>query len=251
MIYSKQSGSGEAVVLIHGFCETHEVWQNIVPVLNKKYCVIAIDLPGFGESDLPQSLNTIDEISEAVYLHLTSQGITECVMIGHSLGGYITLSIAKHHPDFLKSFGLFHSTSLADSVDKKVNREKSLVFINKHGVEPFTNAFVPTLFANSENPNIPSLLIKAAKCKKNTILKYTEAMKNRIDRTDVLMNFTRPILIIAGTLDQAVPFANSLEESKLVKQLTFIKLDEIGHMGMYECPEKTGNALLEFVKNKH
>ena len=247
MIYSKQSGTGEAVVLIHGFCETHEVWQNIIPALNKTNFVIAIDLPGFGKSSLPNSLNTIDEISEEVYLHLISQGITQCVMIGHSLGGYVTLSIAKHHPQFLKRFGLFHSTSFADPEDKKVNREKSMSFIKKYGVEPFTNAFVPTLFADSENPYIHSLLIKAAQCKLYTILKYTEAMKNRNDRTDVLKNFARPILIIAGTLDQAVPFENSMEESKLVKHLTFKKLNDIGHMGMYECPEIVSDILKEFV----
>ncbi|MDH5476263.1 MAG: alpha/beta hydrolase [Cyclobacteriaceae bacterium] len=247
MIFSKQSGSGDTVVLIHGFCETHAIWENIVPELEKTHHVVAIDLPGFGESDLKENEISIDQIGDQVYQYLIQLGIKKCVMVGHSLGGYITLAIAKKSPDILDGFCLFHSTAYSDSLEKKMNREKSIVFIKKHGVAPFTNAFVPSLFADNEHPSIAKLLHNAKQTSLETVLKYTNALKNRLDRTDVLKSFDRPILIVSGTKDMAVPLKDNIEQSALTKHGYFEKFKNVGHMGMYELPTESSTILTQFV----
>lgn len=249
MIYSKQIGKGDVVVFIHGFCETHEIWENIQPQISDSYRTIAIDLPGFGHSDLANRSITIEESAQHVYDHLKHLDINECIIIGHSLGGYVALAIAEEHPEFIGGIVLFHSTAYSDPEEKRLNREKSMAFIDKYGVAPFTDAFIPTLFANNEHVAIPGLLLKAAKTPKATVLKYTEAMKNRKDRTDTLRSFEKPMLIIAGTDDIAVPFVDNELQSKLNNKCKLLKLEGVGHMGMYEQPETCLIAIDKFLKS--
>ena len=80
MIYSKQIGEGNVAVFIHGFCETHEVWENIQPQLSENYRTIAVDLPGFGHSDLANKSITIEEAAQHVYEHLKYLDINNCVI---------------------------------------------------------------------------------------------------------------------------------------------------------------------------
>lgn len=249
MIYSKQSGKGKAVVLIHGFCETHSIWDNIAPKLSESYHITNLDLPGFGYSDLVAQKITIDMVGQAVHEHLRYLGIDNCVIIGHSLGGYVALSIAEKYPNFLNGIGLFHSTAFSDPDEKRLNREKSMAFIDKYGVEQFTNSFIPTLFADSNHPAIQDLLISAAKTPTPTVLKYTEAMMNRINRTETLTNFNKPILIIAGTEDTAVSIEDSELQAKMNSKCQFEKIVGIGHMGMLESPELCLEKIDKFLSN--
>jgi pimeloyl-ACP methyl ester carboxylesterase len=63
--------------------------------------------------------------------------IGEITMIGHSMGGYITLAFAEEYPQYLDSFGLFHSSAFADSEEKKAIRTKAIDFINDKGPDAF------------------------------------------------------------------------------------------------------------------
>lgn len=247
MIYSKQSGEGNVVVLIHGFCETHAIWDTTQLDLASSFHTINIDLPGYGNSDLSAVSITIEEVAKHIVKHLKHLGVDSCVIIGHSLGGYIALAIAEIYPDFLKGFGLFHSTAFADDVEKKKNRIKLIEFIKKYGVSPFISSFVPALFANTNHKSIPDLILNAEKTSKNTALKYTEAMKNRKDRTEILKTFRHPILLIAGTQDLAIPLQDSQEQSKMIDNCYYKELAGVGHMGMIESPQPCLDKMYDFI----
>ena len=71
-------------------------------------------------------------------------------IIGHSMGGYITLAFAEKYPEYLNSFGLFHSTAYADTIEKKNTRMKGIEFINRHGAFEFLKTVVPNLFLRNQ-----------------------------------------------------------------------------------------------------
>jgi pimeloyl-ACP methyl ester carboxylesterase len=147
MLNSIVSGNGLPVVFIHGYGEDLSLWDDLRATLSQKYKVIAIDLPGFGKSqpiDGPFSLNQIAEIVHD-YITLNLQ-IEQFIVLGHSLGGYISLALAESFPNSVLAFGLINSTSFADKDEKKANREKTVEFINKYGAAFFLQAFVPNLF---------------------------------------------------------------------------------------------------------
>ncbi|NVK84069.1 MAG: alpha/beta fold hydrolase, partial [Cytophagia bacterium] len=131
----KTQGDGFPVILIHGFCEHLEMWNYIIEQLSEDYKVIAVDLPGFGKSPLLSSPISLEIVAQTLVDWLKNQGIDQAVFLGHSLGGYVSLALAEMFPELIKGFGLIHSTAFADTEEGKVNRDRVVQFIQKHGHE--------------------------------------------------------------------------------------------------------------------
>ena len=125
----REAGEGLPVVFLHGFCETKDLWHSYMEPLSKVCRVFALDLPGFGDNSPLTDPLTIADMAEQVYNTLINLGIEQCIMIGHSMGGYVALAFSEKFPSRLKGLGLFHSTAYPDSVEKKQARDKTIDFI--------------------------------------------------------------------------------------------------------------------------
>src|ERR1700749_3301786 len=98
-IHYKVFGKGKPVVLLHGFAEDGDVWHYQVNFLKDYYQLIVPDIPGSGKSALWQNDISIDTLAESIKAILDAEQITNCSIIGHSLGGYITLAMAEKYPE--------------------------------------------------------------------------------------------------------------------------------------------------------
>ena len=78
-------------------------------------------------------------------------------LIGHSMGGYITLAFAEKYPEILNAFWLFHSSAYADDDSKKETRKKGIEFIKNNGVAAFVKTSAPNLFSEKTKNKIRSL----------------------------------------------------------------------------------------------
>lgn len=234
----KVQGKGAAIVLIHGFCETLEMWNNIVSELAKDYRVFSIDLPGFGGSPLPKEQVSIELIAKSVADWAKEQGIDRAVFIGHSLGGYVALALAELYPDLINGIGLAHSNAYADPEEGKINRDKVVKFIERHGHEKWIETFAPSLFAK-ENVDHCQAAIKmvtemGVNTQAETIIAYTLAMKDRKDRFEVWENIEDHCLFIGGTEDSRISPEISEEHIYAREKVDGHILPGIGHMGMFE-----------------
>ncbi|MFM8912291.1 MAG: alpha/beta fold hydrolase, partial [Flammeovirgaceae bacterium] len=81
-VYHRQQGVGPALLLLHGFCETHQIWNDLLPDLAKHFEVLTPDLPGFGKSDPLQSNFSISDVSDTMLQWLRSVGTVPAVVIG-------------------------------------------------------------------------------------------------------------------------------------------------------------------------
>lgn len=245
-------GHGFPLILLHGFCEDKSIWSDYqTPFLEQGYRVITIDLPGFGGSGLIEDI-TISGMSDAVHAvlqHLIPQ--VPFVLIGHSMGGYVTLAYAEKYPEFLAGISLFHSHPFADSDSKKENRQKSVSIIKQIGVGRFVKQLIPGLFDptfRETNKDVIDLLVKiGSQQTEKGIIAAQLAMKNRPDQSKVLEALQVPTLFIIGKKDNAVPYELSLAQSHLPDR-SIIKALDIGHMGMYEAKEETQEAIIAFTK---
>jgi pimeloyl-ACP methyl ester carboxylesterase len=169
-------------------------------------------------------------------------------MIGHSMGGYITLAFAEKYRDHLHAFGLFHSTAFADSEEKKITRKKGIEFIHQHGAFEFLKTTIPNLFSSTFKSQIKNsidcFIGRLSNFSPAALVSYYEAMMNRPDRTSVLKNSTIPVLFVAGEQDTAVPIEDSLKQCHLPRKTYIYILKQSAHMGMLEEPATT-NCLLE------
>lgn len=263
-IFYRIVGKGNSVILIHGFGEDGNIWDKQAEFLKDKFQLIIPDLPGSGKSELVRDadIETYAEIIKEIITRevqkpplmneAEGQGAEGVVMLGHSLGGYITSAFAEKYPHMLSSFGLVHSSAFADSEEKKSARLKSIEFINKNGAYDFLRTAIPGLFEKHwsayHQPEIEYLVEKANSFSKEALVQYYQAMISRSDRTDVLKTFPRPILFIIGQHDNAVPFAQSLQQCYLPMQSHIHILRNSAHMGMWEESNALNNFLLAFLQ---
>lgn len=140
-----EKGEGQPLVLIHGFCEIGEMWTDFAASLSEEFRVICPDLPGCGKSPLTLSQNTLEEVAVQLEEWMEENDIIDPIVIGHSLGGYVTLALLELMGNKIKAVGLFHSTAFADDEEKKRMRDRTVIFLKKHGVDKFVTSFVPPL----------------------------------------------------------------------------------------------------------
>jgi pimeloyl-ACP methyl ester carboxylesterase len=244
------SGKGKPVMLIHGFGEKSEVWNNQVEFLKEQYRIIIPDLPGSGESELQDDMS-MEGMADTLQAILTAEDIAKSILIGHSMGGYILLAFAEKYFSSLEAFGLFHSTAFADSEEKKATRRKGIEFINEHGAFTFLENTTPNLFSPLTKDKRPEIIEEQIQTLHGflpkALVSYYEAMINRPDRTGILRNSTIPVLFIAGKYDNAVPLQDILKQCHL-PSLSYIHiLENSGHMGMLEENDKANQILKNFL----
>lgn len=247
-IYCKDRGSGFPIVLLHGFCENHKIWDGFADDLSLNYRVITPDLPGFGKSKLPSNAFTIDDIADQMLVWLHESGIQNSILIGHSLGGYITLAMARKKVDAFSGIGLFHSTAFADSDEKKANRDKTIDFVQKNGVAPFAITFVQGLFHDDKGEYLTKVNKMAAETTPETVISYTKAMRDREPSVEFLRSLPIYLLIIAGIHDSIIPLAVSKQLSELPPKVIYQTLEHSAHMGMLEDRLGALNAIREFSR---
>ncbi len=92
------AGAGPAVILLHGYAETSRMWRPLIPQLAERFTVIAPDLPGIGDSDIPE--NGLDMKSAAIRIHelAKSLGIAKARVVGHDIGLMVAYAYAAQFP---------------------------------------------------------------------------------------------------------------------------------------------------------
>jgi pimeloyl-ACP methyl ester carboxylesterase len=250
-LHYPQFTTAAPLVLLHGFCEDSRIWDDILTRLPDNQPVVCIDIAGFGQSLLQQTWK-VESMATEVKKVLEHLQIQECVLVGHSLGGYIALAFAEYYPEALLGLGLFHSHCYADSIEKQENRLKSIDFIQRNGTASFVKQLFYALFApdfaRANTALIEGLINEARKISPQAIIAASEAMIVRRDRSDVLQQLRVPLLLIAGKQDNVIPIEQSLAQACLADTTMLVLLDDVGHQGMIENPTETARALLNFYQ---
>ncbi len=251
-IHYYESGNGLPVVFIHGFCESNKIWNDLSSSLSKEFRVICPDLSGFGASPLPDENFSLEQIGDGLVSWLKNLGVVQCIVIGHSLGGYITLEILRKYPEFVKAVGLFNSSAFEDSAEKKENRNKLISFIEKNGVRLFLKTFVPSLFypktSEIHQKTIDQIIVDGLSINPESVINYTAAMRDRVDSIDLLKKYSDKILLISGEYDQNVPLNKSKEMAQYLEKENVHVILNSAHMSLFEQSNTCYNVVKDFVK---
>ncbi|HEV8082860.1 MAG TPA: alpha/beta hydrolase [Chitinophagaceae bacterium] len=237
-IFYRVVGKGKPVVLLHGFAEDGSLWNYQIEKLKQNFQVIIPDLPGSGASEMIEGKLSISDYADAIKSIVDVEIRKDAIaftIIGHSMGGYISLAFAEKYLELLNGIGLFHSTSFADDDQKKEARNKGIDFIKKNGAETFLKNTAQNLFSETtkkENPALPKKLITLSKnLTPDVLIQYYEAIRDRPDRSSILKYFAKPVLFIQGFYDNATPLQSGLEQSHMAPVTYFKILKDSGHVG--------------------
>lgn len=236
-------GSGNSLVLVHGFPLDASIWQAQVEVLKGKYQIITPYLRGHGSSPAPPGTYSVALMARDIFSLLAKLGISKAPWVGHSMGGYITLAAYRLAPYRVTGVGLIASNHLADSEEGRAKRLELVDEVVKVGAEAAVN---PKLYAPSVAEDDPRVL-KTNQIMRNTapegIIGALLAMATRPDSTDTLKNMTVPALIVGGAHDQLFPAERPQEMADLLPDAELVIAERSGHMPMLEEPEVVTQAI--------
>lgn len=232
-----------SIIFLHGFGEDHRIWDDFLPNFEWQNSFIC---PGYADwTDCEQ----LSDFAHKLMNSLPKE--SSYYIVGHSMGGYIALELAKLYPERILKVVMLNSTAFPDSDEKKKNRDKTAAFIENLGVDKFIGPFIPNLFSShfiEKNPQIIQTLTKRYQTlSANGLIAATMAMKNRMDGRELLKATSIPFLFIHGALDGMISMADIQECTQLNSKLhQMVVFSQSAHQSVYEEPVKCFETIHHF-----
>ena len=243
-IHFNTFGSGPAIVLLHGFLESSTMWKNLITQLSKQNTVITLDFPGHGKSEVISDIHSMELMAEVVDEILKTLKITSATFIGHSMGGYIALAYVEKFPSKVEKLVLLNSSPAPDSEERKINRNRALMVIEQNAYA-FISMAISNLFSETTRDKIASdiedLKNEAQSFPLDGIKAAIKGMRDRIDRSDVLKNYSKEKYMILSKEDSLLPVDENIALAKSCDALSIII--EGGHMSTVENLDEVLDAL--------
>ncbi len=241
------SGTGNAIVFLHGFLENKKMWKNYVDFFSEKHRIITIDLLGHGESDSLGYVHTMEDNANAVQKVLNHLKIEKATVVGHSMGGYVGLAFAELFPKNIQKLVLLNSTSREDSPERKLNRTRAIKAVKQNYVT-FVSLAIGNLFSENNRirltDEIEKVKTQALQTPLQGIIASLEGMKIRKDREALLQQNLFPVLLILGKKDPVLDYEDSRTQidDTTAELISF----EDGHMSHIENKEELKTVLSQF-----
>jgi pimeloyl-ACP methyl ester carboxylesterase len=249
-LHYSEHGQGTPVVLLHGYPLSSAIWHTQQQGLSDHYRVITPDLRGHGQSPAPDGVYEMETLAGDVLAMLDSLNIPKAVIMGHSMGGYVTLALWRIAPQRFTALGLICSQAAADTEEARNNRYKTAEKVFGEGSQVVANAMVPRLFA----PNVPedeTFIEQVRTIILNTrpsgIIGSLKGMAARPDSTALLPGINVPVLILAGDRDQIISLQKAESMLSAIPKSTLATVENAGHMPMLEQPQATTMAIRNFL----
>ena len=225
------AGSGEAVVLLHGWGQNIQMMEPIGNNLVNKRVVI-IDLPGHGKSEEPKEAWTVYDYASCIHTLLTNLKIDEPILIGHSFGGKISLVYASKYKT-KKVIGL--ACPFKKQIVKLSFKTKALKFAKKIPLLNKLEGFAKKHIGSTDYKNASEMMRKIMVLTVNT------------DITEDVKKIKCPTLLIWGTNDLQVSIDDAYELEKLIKDCGVVVYDGCTHYAYLERLDQTLRVIKSFI----
>jgi 3-oxoadipate enol-lactonase len=228
----------DAIVLLAGFSLTHEIWNEQISPLAQTHRVIRPDLRGMGNSGVPAGPYLMDTLAADVAGVLDACGIERATIVGHSLGGYVSLAFARMFSERVSRLALVASRIDADTPDVAQRRRRLVERTNSAGsIEPVVDAYLPLLLG-------PEIMWHTKPAGAAAMLL---GMAERNPSDDIAGDLEIPVLVVAGAFDALVPLELARTAAEAFPRGRLVVCERSGHMPMLEEPGSVTAALRQLL----
>lgn len=238
------------LVLLHGFLQNLDVWSSYVLSYMNQLRVITIDLPGHGLTDHFCDVHSMDFMAKVVKDVLNEAGVNQCVMVGHSMGGYVALAFADRYMYSLRGLGLINAHPLADSEEQRRQRDEVCNAVKENRAS-YIVGFLPSLFDSSKrvalSHDITDLQDQCLKTTAQSIIAAQRGMAARPSRVQTLASLDMPTLFVYGKSDSRIPLEIGIGGAMVARRAELHLIENVGHMAFMEARDYVKPRLLNFV----
>jgi 3-oxoadipate enol-lactonase len=244
------AGEGRPVLFVHGFPHHRKLWAPQLRALAGHTRAMALDLPGFGESDMPEKFS-IDGWANGLARLLDALDLERAIIAGLSMGGYVALAFWRLHRARVLALVLADTRAGADSDEGKQKRRETIELARNEGPTAVARALLPGMVGKSTREREPSVvammraMLESASV--DSIVGASEAMINRPDATSVLPTIDVPTLIIVGEEDVLTPPKESRAMHGAIPGSRLEIIPGAGHVSNVERPAAFNQVLTEFI----
>ncbi len=257
LVHVEQAGTGEPVVLLHGFGASTYAWRKIIPGLAARFHVIAIDLNGFGYTQRPKDFESYSREGQAdmVLRVMDALGIQKARFASHSYGGGITIWLASRHPERVRSMVLVDSSAPTYANDRRSRLA---------GLRPVAALALRALLRPG---SVRRSLINSVYDDSLVTPELVQAYYDRLRVEGVLDAYVGltapvrrppepvrlesievPVLLVWGADDRLIPAEDGRRAAGQFPHGEFAVLERTGHIPMEERPEELLQLMLPFLE---
>lgn len=253
-----ERGSGPALILLHGMFGDHRDWETVLEPLAHRFRVIAVDLPGFGESGKPERSYNAEFFVEMISGFLQAVGAHKPVLVGNSFGGEIAILYALSHPEDVEALVLVSSGGLRtyDDAERQRIREGFSVG-NLCALTPAAHEWMFAKVFSEKGEGWRRYIDRQnARLARADYPKYAKAVARCIetafslDFDEQLRSIRQPVLLVWGAADEVFPIALAQTAMDRLPNAEMVLIPNAGHAPQLERPEAFVSSIEGFLERK-
>lgn len=261
----RRAGEGEPVVLLHGIAHSLHAWDRVIVPLAETHDVVAIDLPGCGKSDKPDTDYSLGAQATAIRYVLEYLGLDFVTAIGHSLGGGVAMTLAYQYPERVGRLGLIASGGLGRELHAMfrlaslpLGSEEVMRVMFSPLTRPLWHLLAPVggapLFASPGKYRDDTIAILRALEDADARRAFLRMLRSAssisgqaISALDRIGMALFPVLIVWGRQDAIFPVAHAERAAALIPNARLVVLDQCGHFPQIEATTALLDALTSWL----
>ena len=247
----EREGTGPVVIFMHGIGGNRTNWDEQQTGLSNRYCTVAWDARGYGDSDDPVNPLKFSDFADDLNALLDHLGVQAAHLVGLSMGGMIAQDFYGRHTDRVSTLTLadtsrgFGAATEADRRDFLAHRLKPL----QEGQTPADLApkMIDILTGSRATENVRQRLLESLSAVRTA--PYIQALKASVttDFRKILPGIAVPALIIAGTEDKVLPVSESQVLADTIPGAEMVTIEHAGHLTNIEAPGLFNTILGDFL----
>ncbi len=247
----EEAGTGVPLLLLHGFPHDRTLWSAQLAAPADGARLIAVDLPGFGESE-SAAVPSLDAWADWIVAVLDALEIEQAVVGGLSMGGYLAFALWRRHPTRVKGLILADTQPGADSEETRRKRVAMQAMVLASGVGKVAEAMLPGMIGKTTHETRPQAVAyldaMMRRASVGAIHDALDALRTRADSTPTLATITVPTLILCGDEDTLTPLKESEAMHAAIADSQLAVIPGAGHASCVEHPAAFSALLSSFIR---
>jgi len=243
-----ECGEGEPLILIHGLGDCIEGWTFQYEDFSKHFRVVALDLRGFGMSDVPEDVN-FEDFARDVKNLMDHLGIEKANLLGLSMGRVVCLEFYKNYPEKVRSLILANTLHKLPEEGRAMFEQRLKVLESSPDMTRIAE-FIAEVSIHQDRQDLKEMVKTILRKNNKEFYTKVTAEIGKINYEDLLPRIQVPTLVITAEFDVTTPPSLGREMAAVIPDAEIKEVSNSAHLAKLENPEEFNRYVIEFLKDQ-